>query len=108
MEALTSLLHEDAVQSMPPYSLWLSGREDILAWWLGPGIGCQGSKLCPGRSRQRHARVGQYKPAADGFGHDPWALMVLELDGGRIVELTFFLGTERIFPLFGLPPRLEA
>ena len=27
---------------------------------------------------------------------------------GQIVELTFFLSTERIFPLFGLPPRLDA
>jgi hypothetical protein len=27
---------------------------------------------------------------------------------GKIAELTFFLDTERIFPLFGLPPRLEA
>jgi RNA polymerase sigma-70 factor (ECF subfamily) len=34
--------------------------------------------------------------------------MVLELDGDRIGELTFFLSTDRLFPLFGLPPRLES
>src|SRR5438552_13170269 len=28
IEALTSLIHEDATQSMPPYDLWLSGRHD--------------------------------------------------------------------------------
>src|SRR5580765_1233784 len=27
MEALTALIHEDATQSMPPYDLWLTGRE---------------------------------------------------------------------------------
>src|SRR5690349_21936313 len=32
MDALTSLLHEDAKQSMPPYEMWLLGREDILRW----------------------------------------------------------------------------
>ncbi len=37
MDALTALIHEDATQSMPPYDLWLSGRDDILAWWVGPG-----------------------------------------------------------------------
>ncbi len=37
MEALTSLIHEDATQSMPPYDLWLRGRDDILSWWVGPG-----------------------------------------------------------------------
>src|SRR6266576_3394160 len=35
IEALTALIHEDATQSMPPYDLWLSGRDDIFAWWLG-------------------------------------------------------------------------
>jgi hypothetical protein len=28
---------------------------------------------------------------------------VIELEGDRIVELTFFLDTETLFPLFGLP-----
>ncbi len=46
---------------------------------------------------------GQYRPRPDGEGYEPWALQVLELSGGRIVELTFFLDTERVFPLFGLP-----
>src|SRR6185295_20021051 len=47
MEALTSLIQEDATQSMPPFDLWLRGRDDILKWWFGPGIGCQGSKVVP-------------------------------------------------------------
>ena len=51
---------------------------------------------------------GQYKPSESGSGFDPWALQVLEVSDGRIVELTFFLDTERVFPLFGLPPRLDA
>jgi RNA polymerase sigma-70 factor (ECF subfamily) len=42
VDALTALIHEDACQSMPPFDLWLSGRDDIFAWWWGPGIGCQG------------------------------------------------------------------
>jgi hypothetical protein len=32
---------------------------------------------------------------------------VLELADDGLAELTFFLDTERIFPLFGLPARLE-
>src|SRR5919199_5484410 len=47
MNALTSLIKEDATQSMPPYDLWLHGRDDIFAWWWGPGIGCRGSRLMP-------------------------------------------------------------
>jgi RNA polymerase sigma-70 factor (ECF subfamily) len=46
---------------------------------------------------------GQYKPSESGDGYEPWALMVVELEDGKIVELTFFLDTETLFPLFGLP-----
>jgi RNA polymerase sigma-70 factor, ECF subfamily len=106
MEALTALIKEDAVQSMPPYDLWLRGREDIFTWWLGPGIGCRGSRVVPTTSANGSPAFGQYKPSPDG-GYDPWALQVLELAGGRIVELTFFLETETLFPLFGLPPRFD-
>jgi RNA polymerase sigma-70 factor, ECF subfamily len=108
MEALTSLIREDASQSMPPYDMWLQGRDDILSWWVGPGIPCKGSKVLPAPMANGSVAFGQYKPSESGSGYDPWALQVLELDGDKIVELTFFLGTERIFPLFGLPPRLES
>jgi RNA polymerase sigma-70 factor (ECF subfamily) len=107
MDALTSLIHEDATQSMPPYDLWLRGRDDIFAWWLGPGIGCRGSQVIPTVGANGSPAFGQYKPSESGRGFDPWALQVLELGGGRIVELTFFLDTKRLFPLFGLPARLD-
>ena len=108
MDALTSLIHEDATQSMPPYDLWLRGRGDVLAWWVGPGAGCRGSRVFPTVAANGSPTFGQYKPSASGTGYDPWALQVLELSEGRIVELTFFLDTERLFPLFGLPARLES
>jgi len=107
MEALTSLIHEDATQSMPPYDLWLRGRDDIFTWWLGPGAACRGSRVIPTVAANGSPAFGQYKPSDDG-GYEPWALQVLEVEDGRIVELTFFLDTDRVFPLFGLPPRLDA
>ncbi|MGH3037975.1 MAG: sigma-70 family RNA polymerase sigma factor [Gaiellaceae bacterium] len=108
MEALTSLIHEDATQSMPPYDLWLRGRDDILAWWVGPGATCRHSQVVPTLAANGSPAFGQYRPRPDGEGYEPWALQVLELSGGRIVELTFFLDTERVFPLFGLPLELDA
>ena len=108
MEALTSLIREDAIQSMPPYDLWLRGRDDILTWWVGPGAGCRGSRVVPAPAANGSPAFGQYKPSATGAGYEPWALQVLEVEGDRIVGLTFFLDTERVFPLFGLPPGLDA
>ena len=109
LEALTSLIREDAIQSMPPFDMWLRGRDDIFTWWWGPGIGCRGSRVLPTVSANGAPAFGQYKPSPSGDGHDPWALQVLRLSpGGGIAELTFFLDTETLFPLFGLPPRLDA
>jgi RNA polymerase sigma-70 factor (ECF subfamily) len=108
MEALISLIQEDATQSMPPYDLWLRGRDDILEWWVGPGAGCRGSRLVPTVAANGSPAYGQYKPSPTGEGYDPWALQVIELSEGRIVEFTFFLDTEALFPLFGLPARLES
>src|SRR6185503_32918 len=107
IDALTSLIQEDAIQSMPPFDLWLRGRDDIFAWWLGPGIGCRGSRVIPTTAANGSPAFGQYKPSPDG-GYEPWALQVLELSEGRIVEFTFFLDTDSLFPLFGLPLRLDA
>ena len=105
IDRLTELLHEDAVQSMPPYSLWLQGRDDIFTWWFGPGIGCKGSRLVPVGLVNGMPAWGQYKPAPEG-GYEPWSVIVPEVSAGRIVELTFFLDTQRLFPFFGLPDHL--
>jgi len=107
LSALTSLIREDASQSMPPYDMWLSGREDILAWWFGPGIGCQGSRVLPTISANGMPTFAQYKIDPNG-GYSPWALQVLELMDGRIADITFFLDTAHLFPLFGMPLHLDA
>jgi RNA polymerase sigma-70 factor, ECF subfamily len=107
IEALTALIQEDATQSMPPFDLWLRGRDDIFTWWFGPGIGCKGSRMVPTVSANGSPAFGQYKPA-EGGGYEPWALQVLELENGKIKEFSFFLDTATLFPLFGLPPRLDA
>src|ERR671910_731754 len=81
---------------------------ELLARWFGPGIGCKGSRVVPTVSANGSPAFGQYKPAANGDGYEPWALQVLEIEDGRIVEFTFFLDTDTLFPLFGLPPRLDS
>jgi RNA polymerase sigma-70 factor, ECF subfamily len=106
MDALTALLHEDADWNMPPYDLWLNTHADVVKWCLGPGIGCRGSRLLPIEVNGSPG-FAQYKPAPGG-GLEPWSIQVVELDAGRISGLTFFLDTQRFFPLWGLPERLSA
>ena len=106
MDALATLLHEDAIQTMPPYAMWLQGRQDLLTWYLGPGIGCKGSRLLPGWANGCPA-FAQYRVDPDG-GHTPWALQVLELHGDRIAAVHSFLDTDECFVRFGFPTHLPA
>jgi RNA polymerase sigma-70 factor, ECF subfamily len=104
---MVALLHDDAVLSMPPYELWLRGPEDIVKWWTGPGAPCANSKLLPLMANGLPA-FAQYRPNTDGPGYHGWALQVLEFSGGKISFCNSFLDTEALFPLFGLPQRLDA
>ena len=102
IDSLLTLVTEDAVQSMPPYDLWLQGHAEIRHWMLGPGIDCKGSVLIPTWANGAPA-FGQYRPSGPNGEFEPWSLHVLEIRDGRIVGLNFFLDTAVLFPLFGLP-----
>ena len=106
LDALTSVIREDASQSMPPYDLWLKGREDMFRWWVGPGSACRDSRLVATFSANGAPAFGQYKPSPAG-GREPWSLQVIEIAPDGIAEITFFLSTKTLFPLFGLPSRLD-
>jgi RNA polymerase sigma-70 factor, ECF subfamily len=104
MDALARLMRDDVTQSMPPYPLWLRGRDEVIAWISGPGAGCAGSRLlqltvngAPGFAQYR-----------DG-GATPWAIVVPVFDpDGFLADVTFFLETDgRLFRSFGLPERLD-
>ena len=106
LDSLVALLAEDVRQSMPPYDLWLVGGKEIRAWMLGPGIACKGSRLVATVANGAPA-FGQYRPSGPNGSFQPWSLHVLEISHGTIVGLNFFLDTEKLFPLFGLPATPE-
>jgi len=109
IDRLVALLHEDAVQSMPPFAMWLRGSADIGRWMVQPGpSACRGSRLLPTTANGCPA-FGQYRPDPAG-GYTAWALQVLEVSGGKIAWMSFFLAflePERLFPQFALPLHLD-
>jgi RNA polymerase sigma-70 factor (ECF subfamily) len=106
IDELTRLLRDDAVQSMPPFAMWIRGAGDIGQFMLGPGSPCRGSRLVE-TSACGSPAFAQYKPDPAG-GYSPWALHVMEISGGLISGIHSFLDTERLFPTFGLPAHLSA
>ncbi|MEV6616130.1 sigma-70 family RNA polymerase sigma factor [Streptomyces sp. NPDC051051] len=107
MSALTALLHEDAVMTMPPFDLWLTGHDDIAGFMTTIGSACEGSRLLPVQVNGLPG-FAQYKPDPERGGYTPWAVQVLEISDGRLTGFHFFLDTQRWFPLFGVPLHLEA
>lgn len=111
VETLVALLHEDAIQSMPPFALWLRGAREIGRWMLGQGSGCEGSRVLTTRANGC-AAMAVYRPNArdgsDGPGtHHPFAIQIIESSGGKVSAVHAFLYPE-LFEAFGLPAFLEA
>jgi RNA polymerase sigma-70 factor (ECF subfamily) len=104
ISSLVSILHDDAIMSMPPYDFWLHGPVEMGRWFLGTGIGCRGSRLLA-TAANGCAAFGSYRPDPEG-GHYPWALQVVEVSGDRIVGHHNFLDTN-LFACFGLPAHLD-
>ncbi len=106
IEAFVQLLHEDATQHMPPFEMWLRGRDDIGAWMLGPGHECRGSRVVATSANGSPAVV-QYR-LREGGGHEPWALHVLEVVDGRVAHISSFLHLDNdLFVRLGLPAGLD-
>jgi RNA polymerase sigma-70 factor (ECF subfamily) len=105
IDRLVSLLHDDAVMSMPPYDLWLEGSNEVISWMLGPGSACRGSRLLA-TAANGSAAFAQYRVDPKG-GHTPWALQVVEMSGDRIVGFHNFVDA-KLFAAFGFPDHLDA
>jgi RNA polymerase sigma-70 factor (ECF subfamily) len=104
IDALVTLLHEDAGFSMPPFEMWIQGVDQIHDFYLGHGIGCKDSRLVPVVANGLPA-FGHYKRHPDDV-YRPWAIQVLEVTDGRVSHLHHFLDT-RLFARFGLPDSLS-
>ena len=103
IDALVALLHDDATLTMPPCAFWLRGAQEAGRFWASPEPSkCRGSRLTPVEVNGLPGYA-QYKPSADGTRHEAWCLQVVQVGGGRIERIDYFLDTPTVFPLFDLP-----
>ena len=103
IDALVTLLHDDVVQSMPPFEHWLVGAAEVATFMLGPGAQCRGSRLLP-ISANGQLGFAHYRPDGAG-GWKPWSIHLPDIEDGKVVRLNYFIDT-RLFEAFGLPPEL--
>ncbi|WP_043348171.1 sigma-70 family RNA polymerase sigma factor [Beutenbergia cavernae] len=97
---LTALLREDATTSMPPFAWWLRGGA-LIASLVAGNDECAHDRLLVTRVNGGLG-FGQYRP--DDAGRlRPFALVGVEVVGGRIARTVTFLGAADRFGEFGLP-----
>jgi RNA polymerase sigma-70 factor (ECF subfamily) len=88
---------------MPPYELWLQGRDEVGKWFLGTGIGCKGARLIATSANGRPA-FANYRVAGPGR----WTLFgiqIIDVQDGRISGLHNFIYPE-LAEQFGVPSEL--
>jgi RNA polymerase sigma-70 factor (ECF subfamily) len=105
LDGLVATLKADAACVMPPWRLWLNGREAIAAFFAEAWSGCPGLRLIP-ISANDEPGFAVYQRAPGG-GWNANALHVLTPEGAALTRMTLFLDFDgRLFEAFGLPRRL--
>jgi RNA polymerase sigma-70 factor (ECF subfamily) len=102
---LVALLREDVRMAMPPHPTWYAGRESVAAFLAGVAFapGSAPHRFVPTRANRQPA-FGVYR--GDGPDARPFAINVVGIESGLIVDIHFFLNPE-LFPAFGLPDTLR-
>lgn len=108
LDALRVLLREDLRFAMPPQPGTWSGRDEVVAAWLGEGF-AHGDLVdwrCLTATANGQPAVAAYRRRPGAASYDALTLDVLRVEDGLIAEV-FVFGRE-VFPFFGLPHALPA
>jgi len=106
IDSLISLLHADATLSMPPYTLWLSGRDQIEQWFRRTPNPCRDAIAVPVHANGSPA-FAIYHATHPGEPHRAFGIELLVIRGSRIAEIDIYLEPD-LFPVFNLPTQLDA
>jgi len=100
VDALVSLLRDDAIVEMPPFDLWLRGTDDIRTWLIAVEAMADHT-LVPVNANGSPA-VAVYRPEEPEGEPVAFAIHVLDVIGGRISAIHSFIDSG-LFDAFGLP-----
>src|SRR5712692_7113885 len=107
IEGLVRLLREDALMTMPPQPMLFRGRRAIGDFFatVPAGGALDLIRLVPTRANRKPA-LAAYGPDPEDGVYRPYGIMVFEIDGDAIAEITGFADPS-LFRAFGLPVELD-
>ncbi|MCW2888821.1 MAG: polymerase sigma-70 factor, subfamily [Streptosporangiaceae bacterium] len=109
LAAVADLLAEEVRTMMPPYPMWFQGRDAVVAalatsWDAGSPDYVGRFQMTATRANRQPA-VAAYVRRPDEPAYRAFAIAVLRIEQGRILELTAF-HDPGLFPAFALPTAL--
>jgi RNA polymerase sigma-70 factor (ECF subfamily) len=105
VDAIVSMLAEDATWSMPPHSEWYQGR-DAIAEFFASGPAAARWRHLPTQANGQVA-IGCYAWNDEAEVYKGAVIDVLTLRGSQIAAITAFIDSE-LFARFGLPEVVSA
>ncbi|MGG1517001.1 sigma-70 family RNA polymerase sigma factor [Paenibacillus oryzisoli] len=106
IHALVALFHEEGQMSMPPFPMWICGKEDLFQFFTLTRWHCDGSRFLPTTVNGGYPALAQYMPSSDKTCLVPWGIHVLVMKDKKIFHIQNFINT-KLFSRFGLPEHLD-
>ncbi len=106
ISALVALFHEEGCMSMPPFEMWIRGKDDLSAFYSLTRWHCEGSRFVPITVNGGYPALAQYMPDREGTGLVPWGIHVIEIKDNQILHVQNFIHPP-LFSRFGLPERMD-
>ncbi|WP_233281081.1 sigma-70 family RNA polymerase sigma factor [Paenibacillus algicola] len=106
IDTLVALFHEEGRMSMPPFNMWIKGREDLRQFFSLTRWHCEGSRFIRTTANGGVPVLAQYVPGRIPDVLVPWGIHMLEVREGHIDHVQNFIHTP-LFRIFGLPLEIQ-
>ncbi|WP_432775624.1 sigma-70 family RNA polymerase sigma factor [Brevibacillus gelatini] len=106
IDALVALFHEEGCLSMPPFEMWVRGKDNLFKFFTATRWHCEGSRLLPITVNGGYPAFAQYMPSDNKSILVPWGIHVLVIKDGKILHTQNFIHA-KLFTRFGLPEQIH-
>ncbi|MFP4975226.1 sigma-70 family RNA polymerase sigma factor [Paenibacillus sp. CN-4] len=107
VDALVALFHEEGCMSMPPFTMWVRGKDNLFKFFSLTRPHCEGSRFLPVTINGGYPALAQYMPSPEEASVlIPWGIHVVEIKDQKILHVQNFINT-KLFLRFGLPEQIH-
>lgn len=106
VDSLVALFHEEGSMSMPPFTMWIRGKDHLAQFFSLTRWHCEGSHFIPMTVNGGYPALAQYVPDPKQHALVPWGIHVIEVIDNKIFHVHNFIH-QKLFSLAGLPEQIH-